>query len=131
MTDSKVESKHTPGPWTFDSEDMNVYSQIGSGIATIHRRAKTKGIDDLEKSGLSLETKSNAELIARAPELIKENEELRKENADLMQIHKEHHSELLEIYMRLPDEGTKHNLEAIQTLFSKMVQSIKDYERVS
>lgn len=68
-------TKHTPKPWKFDSSDMNVYDQKGSGIATIHRKAKIVGVDDVEKSGLSIETVANATLLESAPDLLEALEE--------------------------------------------------------
>lgn len=59
-------SNATHRPWLFDSSDMNFYNGVGTGILTLHRRAKVVGVDDIEKSGLSIETRQNAELIETA-----------------------------------------------------------------
>lgn len=63
--------KHTPSPWIFDIEDMNVYNAVGSGICNVFRRAKVVGTDDVEKPGKSIETQTNAKLIAAAPEMLR------------------------------------------------------------
>jgi hypothetical protein len=66
-----MKTLHTPGPWHFDASDMNVYTDAKySGIATIHRKVKIVGVDNLEVSGLSIQTKANGALIAAAPELL-------------------------------------------------------------
>jgi hypothetical protein len=66
-----MKTEYTPGPWHFDASDMNVYTDDKySGIATIHRKVKVVGVDDLEVSGLSIQTKANGALIAAAPELL-------------------------------------------------------------
>lgn len=63
-------NKHTPGPWSFDSEDMNIYGSLGESVCNVSRRPKIVGIDDTEKSGLSIQTQANAKLLATAPKLL-------------------------------------------------------------
>jgi hypothetical protein len=61
---------HTPGQWTYDTSDMGVYNDMGTGICKIHRQVKVAGVDDLEKFGPSTQTIANAALICAAPELV-------------------------------------------------------------
>jgi len=65
-----MKTKHTPGPWNYDSSDNIVYGPNGTTVCGVHLKPKIVGVDDLEKSGRSLQTLANANLIAAAPELL-------------------------------------------------------------
>lgn len=66
----KTELNYTPGPWAFDAEEMNIYNHVGASICTVSRRPKIVGKDNIEKSGLSIETMANAKLLEAAPKLL-------------------------------------------------------------
>jgi hypothetical protein len=70
------EVKHTPGEWIFDMSDLGVYNDIGTGICTIKRHAKIVGQDNLNMSGLSIQTMANASIIIAAPDLLEALEEM-------------------------------------------------------
>lgn len=73
------ESKHTPGPWEIaegDKEGQMVIQETTTGMGL---RIAFLGNLGPER------TQTNAELLARAPDLLRENEELRAQNAELLE----------------------------------------------
>jgi hypothetical protein len=70
----KIESRHTPGPWTLDRKT----GTVTSGPFVIARVAYKEHVV------MSVRTSDdNAQLIVRAPELLEENERLRAALADI------------------------------------------------
>ena len=71
------ETKHTPGPWTTWNDGIKAPN--GEIVCTVH------ALDaDHSKIYGNGQSDHNADLIARAPTLLAENETLRQQNAELV-----------------------------------------------
>lgn len=74
-------TKHTPGPWAINSDEKDkiiVYAEHShKRIALCSNYEKSDNALRKPKSIYAKESLSNAELIARAPELLEENESLK------------------------------------------------------
>lgn len=65
-------TKHTPGPWAFDEDDMSVSAAVGVHICTVSAASNFPCLDpdedDTEK--VEAECRANAHLISAAPEML-------------------------------------------------------------
>ena|SRR5690349_16261782 len=64
----KTETKHTAGPWTMAKQQNNLLGIYGGKVGHLHIA---------EVSGIDGQGSANAALIARAPDLLAENERLK------------------------------------------------------
>lgn len=86
------DTKHTPGPWKADPNFMgpDTYSD-GDAIAVFPANGGVCVCEVIARNGqgisrpnIQAQAEANAQLIARAPELLADNERLREVNAELV-----------------------------------------------
>ncbi len=83
MTNETIAKQHTPGPWIVTEQSpIDGLSGIDS-LKSIARPVKN-GINTVYITVAELVSADDAELIARAPSLLSENESLRQQNAELV-----------------------------------------------